>query len=151
MGSLALNDKTCGLCHFEQISSVKKSLMNTDAGKIKVITYGWGFDNDDFIHRYANHKTTDDDGFEPIFGTSEYKDYVKEIINLHKGQFPEKLDKIPQTDLKIIKENPNQAVYNYLRNCNACHLESKGKQVRGHFRGAWLLCVPRCLWRRRLL
>ncbi len=94
-----------------------------------------GLDNDDFIHRYANHKTTDEDGFEPIFGTSEYKDYVKEIINLHKGQFPEKLDKIPQTDLKTIKENPNQAVYNYLRNCNACHLESKGKQVRGHFRG----------------
>lgn len=134
-GALALNDKTCGLCHVEQVSSIPKGLMNTDAGKNKVITFGWGVNNDDFKHRYANHDTNDTDGFEPIYGTDEYKAYVAEIVRTHKDQFPSHLAKLPQTDQKTLKENPNQAVFSYLRNCNACHLASKGKQVRGHYRG----------------
>ena len=41
-GGLSVIDKTCGACHAEQTSSIAKSMMSTDAGKIKVITYGWG-------------------------------------------------------------------------------------------------------------
>ncbi|MCD8213152.1 MAG: hypothetical protein LUC34_03745 [Campylobacter sp.] len=134
-GGLSVIDKTCGACHQEQVSSIPKSMMSTDAGKIKVITYGWGLDNEDFKHRYANHRTDDKDGFEPIYGSEIYKTYMKELADQHKDQFPAKLDKIPKTDFDALKDKPELAVYNYLRNCNACHLASKGKQQRGHFRG----------------
>lgn len=134
-GSLHVADKTCGACHPEQTSSVKKSLMNTDAGKIKVITYGWGLNTDDDKHRYANHHTVDGDGFEPIYGTPEYKEYMKELAKQHENQFPKELAKIPQTNQATLKDNPEEAIYSYLRNCNACHLDGKGKQQRGHYRG----------------
>lgn len=134
-GALSVAPNTCGLCHTAQVSSVPKSMMNTDSGKIKVITYGWGLNTEDHKHRYANHKTIDEDGEEPIYGTKEYKDYVKELISEHKDQFPNMLEAIPKTNLNNLKNAPETAVYNYLRNCNACHLQAQGKKERGHFRG----------------
>lgn len=134
-GGLSVIDKTCGACHAEQTSSIAKSMMSTDAGKIKVITYGWGFDNEDFKHRYANHHTLDKDGFEPIYGSEIYKSYIKELAAQHKDQFPSELKSIPKTNFAVLNNKPEEAVYDYLRNCNACHLMSKGKQQRGHYRG----------------
>ena len=134
-GGLSVIDKTCGACHAEQVASISKSMMSTDAGKIKVITYGWGLDNEDFKHRYANHHTKDEDGFEPIYGSEFYKSYMKELAAQHENQFPAELKKIPKTNFATLKEKPEEAAYNYLRNCNACHLMSKGKQQRGHYRG----------------
>lgn len=134
-GAFSVMDKTCGMCHFQQTSSVRKSIMNNEAGKIKVITYGWGLDNDDHIHRYGNQAMTDDDGPVPSYGTPEYKAYVKEVVAQHAGQIPSELKKIPQADMATLDEFPEQAGYSYLRNCNACHISGKGKPFKGHFRG----------------
>ncbi|RAX53999.1 hypothetical protein CCY99_04770 [Helicobacter sp. 16-1353] len=134
-GALSEIDKTCGLCHMNQVSSVPKSIMSTDAGKIKVITFGWGLDTQDDVHRYANHHTIDSDGNEPIYGSEIYKKYMISLIEQHKNQFADEFKKIPQTNMENLAKNPNTAAYAYLRNCNACHLHTKGKQVRGHYRG----------------
>lgn len=134
-GGLSVVNKTCGACHSEQVSSMPKSMMSTDAGKIKVITYGWGLDNEDFKKRFANHHTVDGDGFEPLYGSDTYKAYMKELAMQHQDHFPSMLNKIPKTNFDTLKDKPEEAVYNYLRNCNACHLMAKGKQTRGHYRG----------------
>ncbi|OCR93304.1 multiheme c-type cytochrome [Campylobacter fetus] len=134
-GALNLNANTCGLCHANQVSSMPKSLMNTDAGKIKVITFGWGLDTQDDLHRYANHHTLDADGNVSIYGNDTYKKYMLALKEQHKNQFPDELKKIPATEMDKLAADPNSAIYNYLRNCNACHVEGKGKQQRGHYRG----------------
>lgn len=102
-------DKTCGMCHFQQTKSVRKSIMNNEAGKIKVITYGWGLNNDDHIHRYGNQAMVDEDGPEPIYGSPEYKAYVKEVVAQHADQIPAELKKIPQADMATLDEFPQQA------------------------------------------
>lgn len=134
-GAFAVMDKTCGVCHFQQTQSIRKSIMSTESGKIKVITYGWGLDNDDHLHRYANYDVMDEDGPEPIYGTPAYKEYVKEVVAQHVDQIPSELKKIPQADMVTLDAFPEQAGYSYLRNCNACHLSGKGKPRKGHYRG----------------
>lgn len=134
-GSFDLNSKTCGTCHPVETSSTRKSMMNSEAGKIKVITYGWGVDNNTFKVKYADANMKDEDGYEPIYGTKEYKAYMQELVRQHLDQFPQALKEIPKTDVKNIGKDPKTAVYNYMRNCNACHTSGKGKQLRGHFRG----------------
>ena len=51
------------------------------------------------------------------------------------GQYPSELKQIPHTPLDKLKEMPELASFSYLRNCNACHVSSKGMQDRGHYRG----------------
>ena len=51
------------------------------------------------------------------------------------GQYPSELKQIPHTPLDKLKEMPELAAFSYLRNCNACHVSSKGMQDRGHYRG----------------
>lgn len=134
-GSFDVSDKTCGSCHPKEVASTKKSIMNTEAGKIKVITYGWGVDNNSFAVKYGNFTQRDEDGATPIYGTKEYKAYMHEVISQHIDQFPQVLKEIPKTDVKNIAKDPKTAVFNFMRNCNACHTSGKGKLVRGHFRG----------------
>lgn len=134
-GAFAVMDKTCGICHYQQTQSIRKSIMSNESGKIKVITYGWGLDNDDHIHRYGNQEMSDDDGPVPIYGTLEYKAYVKAVVTQHRDQIPGELKKIPQVDMDTLNEFPEQAGYSFLRNCNACHLSGKGKLEKGHYRG----------------
>ena len=134
-GALQVNENTCGECHQDHTYNVHRSIMNTDAGKMKAITWAFGLDTDTKDHIYADHATSDPDGREPRFGSEQYKTYMREMAARFPGQYPESLKQIPQTAHDRLKSLPEEAAFNYLRNCNACHLASKGMQDRGHFRG----------------
>jgi len=134
-GSLNVNNNTCGLCHDDHTYNAHRSIMNTDAGKIKTITWGWGIGTENKNHSYGNNAIDDPDGATPRFGSDIYKGYMREMAELFPGQFPTELKGIPQADLSTLSEMPEQAAFTYLRNCNACHLRGKGYQTRGHYRG----------------
>ena len=134
-GALQVNEMTCGECHADHTYNVHRSLMNTDAGKMKAITWSFGHATDTYDHVYADHATTDPDGSEPRFGSDRYKAYMREMAAMFPGQYPKELKQIPQTAHERLKNLPEEAAFAYLRNCNACHLASKGMQDRGHYRG----------------
>ncbi|PIE91315.1 MAG: hypothetical protein CR997_01680 [Acidobacteria bacterium] len=134
-GALQVNENTCGLCHQDHTYNVQRSIMNTDAGKMKALTWSWGIATEDKNHLWGDHDIHDPDGTVPRFGTERYKAYMKEMADAFPGQYPSELKQIPDVDLGKLSEMPEQAVFTYLRNCNACHLSNKGKQDRGHFRG----------------
>ena len=133
--SLQVNENTCGLCHKEHTYNVHRSLMNTDAGKMKAITWSFGIGTENKDHVYGDHATDDPDGKTPVFGTHIYKEYMKQMAAMFPGQYPDSLKKIPQAAYDQLENLPEHAAYTYLRNCNACHLSNKGYQDRGHFRG----------------
>lgn len=134
-GALQVNDNTCGLCHGDHTYNVSRSNMNTDAGKMKAIMWSWGIGTENHDHVYADHRIDDPDGSTPRFGSDIYKAYMKEMARNFPGQFPDKLEKVPEASLDKLEEMPEQAAFTYLRNCNACHLSNKGMQDRGHYRG----------------
>lgn len=134
-GALQVNQYTCAQCHSDHTYAVHRSIMNTDAGKMKAITWSWGFGTEDHQHVYGNHAMDDPDGSLPRFGTDVYKAYMNELAEKFPGQFPKALKQIPEADLTTLSQMPEQAAFTYLRNCNACHLSNKGHQDRGHFRG----------------
>ena len=134
-GALQVNENTCGLCHTDHTYNVHRSLMNSDAGKMKTLTWSFGLNTENNDHVYANHDIDDPDGSEPRFGTEKYKQYMKEMAEAFPGQYPVSLKKIPQVAFDKLKELPAQAAFTYVRNCNACHLSGKGYQDRGHYRG----------------
>lgn len=134
-GAIQVNANTCGQCHEDHQYNIQRSIMNTDAGKMKAITWSYGIGTENKDHRYADHNTDDPDGMEPRFGSKAYKRYMKEMAAMFPGQYPESLQQIPQASYDKLDELPEEAAYTYLRNCNACHLQSKGLRDRGHFRG----------------
>ena len=134
-GALQVNSRTCAQCHTDHTYNVHRSIMNTDAGKMKAITWSWGIDAGEYQHIYGNHAIDDPDGDLPRFGTNVYKSYMQELAEKFPGQFPKALKQIPEADLALLGQMPEQAAFTYLRNCNACHLSNKGHQDRGHFRG----------------
>ncbi|WP_308550547.1 hypothetical protein [uncultured Parabacteroides sp.] len=134
-GALQVNDNTCGLCHGDHTYNVSRSNMNTDAGKMKAIMWSWGIGTENHDHVYADHRIDDPDGSTPRFSSDTYKAYMKEMARNFPGQFPDKLEKVPEASLDKLEEMPEQAAFTYLRNCNACHLSNKGMQDRGHYRG----------------
>jgi len=134
-GALQLNDATCGQCHADHVYAVTRSHMNTDAGKMKAITWSWGLGTDTHDHVFGDHALDDPDGMAPRFGTDAYKAYMADLARRFPGQFPQKLQQIPEVDVAKLAEQPEQVAYTYLRNCNACHLSGKGYQDRGYFRG----------------
>lgn len=134
-GALQVNDHTCGTCHADHTYNVHRSIMNTDAGKMKAITWSFGIGTENKDHLYANHAIDDPDGAEPRFGSSAYKAYMKEMAAAFPGQYPRALKQIPSASLDQLEAMPEQAAFTYLRNCNACHLSNKGMQDRGHYRG----------------
>lgn len=134
-GALQVNENTCGLCHKDHTYNVHRSIMNTDAGKMKAITWSFGIDTENKNHIYGDHDIDDPDGSEPRFGSEAYKSYMKEMAASFPGQYPTELKKIPEVSLEQINSMPEQAAFTYLRNCNACHLSNKGKQGRGYYRG----------------
>ena len=133
--ALQVNENTCGICHADHTYNVHRSIMNTDAGKMKAITWSFGIDTENKNHIYGDHNMDDPDGETPRFGTDTYKNYMKEMAAQFPGQFPTELKQIPEVDMNRLYTMPEQAAFSYLRNCNACHLSNKGKQDRGHFRG----------------
>ncbi len=133
--ALQVNENTCGQCHTDHTYNVHRSIMNTDAGKMKAITWSFGINTKNKDHIYGDHDIDDPDGPTPRFGTERYKAYMKEMALSFPGQYPKELKQIPQASLKELEKMPEQAAFSYLRNCNACHLSNKGMQDRGHFRG----------------
>lgn len=134
-GALQVNKNTCGLCHEDHTYNVHRSIMNTDAGKMKAITWSFGIDTENKNHIYGDHNIDDPDGGEPRFGSEAYKSYMKEMATSFPGQYPKELKQIPEVSLEQISAMSEQAAFTYLRNCNACHLSNKGKQGRGYYRG----------------
>lgn len=134
-GALQINENTCGLCHKDHTYNVHRSIMNTDAGKMKAITWSFGIATENKNHIYGDHDIDDPDGREPRFGSDTYKAYMREMAASFPGQYPTELKKIPEVSLEQINSMPEQAAFTYLRNCNACHLSNKGKQGRGYYRG----------------
>ncbi len=134
-GALQVNQNTCCRCHEDHTYNVHRSMMNTDAGKMKTIMWSFGLDTENKDHIYSDHKIDDPDGSVPRFGTEMYKRYMKRMAETFPGQYPLKLKKLPEVNLEKLTAMPQQAAYTYLRNCNACHLSNKGFQDRGHFRG----------------
>ncbi len=134
-GALPVNQNTCGRCHGDHTYNVHRSIMNTDAGKMKSIMWSFGIGTENKDHIYGDHDIDDPDGSKPRFGTTVYKNYMKRMASAFPGQYPSELKKIPEVDLQKLASMPQQAAYTYLRNCNACHLSNKGFQDRGHFRG----------------
>lgn len=134
-GALQVNDNTCGLCHTDHTYNVHRSIMNTDAGKMKAISWSFGIGTENKDHIYGDHNMDDPDGPAPRFGTDKYKAYMKEMAAAFPGQYPNELKQIPEVSLDKLESMQEQAAFTYLRNCNACHLSNKGMQDRGHYRG----------------
>ena len=134
-GALQVSADTCGSCHAEHNYAIERSHMNTDAGKMKTIMTSFGINADNADHIYGDHAVNDPDGMTPIFGTDKYKAYMLDMAKKFPGQYPSELKAVPKTNLERLKDMPEEAAFNYLRNCNACHLSNKGLQDRGHFRG----------------
>lgn len=134
-GALQVNENTCGQCHQDHTYNVHRSMMNTDAGKMKAIMWSFGIGTENKNHLFGDHDMDDPDGATPRFGTEAYKAYMKEMAAAFPGEFPRELKQVPEADLSTLEAMPQQAAYTYLRNCNACHLSNKGMQDRGHFRG----------------
>jgi hypothetical protein len=133
--ALQVNANTCAQCHEDHAYSVRLSMMNSDAGKMKAISWSFGIGTENYDHVYANSDLSDTDGSTPRFGTQQYIDYMKEMAATFPGQFPAELKEIPSVSADEIKARPELAAFTYLRNCNACHLSNKGHQDRGHYRG----------------
>lgn len=71
-GSVWIADKTCGQCHAGYAEVVKKSLMNTEAGKLQGNLWSWGMQKERGS-KLGNYSTIDADGPIPAIGSPEYK------------------------------------------------------------------------------
>ena len=91
--SLQVNENTCGLCHKDHTYNVRRSMMNTDAGKMKAITWSFGIGTENKNHIYGDHDIDDPDGSEPRFGSDIYKAYMREMAASFPGQYPKELKK----------------------------------------------------------
>ena len=135
-GSVWIADKTCGLCHAGYAENVKKSLMNTEAGKLQGNLWSWGVQKGR-KSELGNYTTTDADGPIPAIGSPEYKEYMKKFIAAHPDQIPAELKQVPEVDIDKITDHPNLAAITYSRQqCQRCHVGVNGREKRGDFRGA---------------
>ncbi|MFC1491768.1 hypothetical protein ACFLQ0_04180 [Nitrospinota bacterium] len=114
-GDLRVVDKTCGLCHANEVKNAKKSLHATMAGQISGTRYAAGIQDRGAI--YATADISDDDP---------------------KGKFALKsLKKIPRYDPSKPEGPTNHPIDDYLRNqCLRCHLWSDGHQRTGDYRAS---------------
>ncbi len=135
-GSVWVNEKICGQCHEKYVYAQFRSIMQTEAGKIQGALWGWGPVSTGYAKKYGNYDVDDPDGPDPVFGTVEYKNYTKALMKKYPDNFPTKLEQIPQTDVDQLEENPQTAIYTYIRtDCQRCHVGVKGRDRRGDFRG----------------
>jgi hypothetical protein len=124
--SVWVNEKICGQCHQAWVYAQYRSIMQTEAGKIQGALWGWGPVSTGYAKRYGNYDVDDPDGPDPVFGTKEYKEYTKALMQAHPNNFPAKLLQVPATNVEMIKENPQEAIYTYMRtDCQRCHVGSK--------------------------
>jgi hypothetical protein len=134
--SVWVNPKICGQCHEKYVYAQYRSIMQTEAGKIQGAIWGWGPAGTGYVTKYGNYDVDDPDGPDPVFGTNAYKEYTKRLMKAYPDNFPTKLQQVPQTDVKELKEKPYTAIFTYLRtDCQRCHVGVKGRDRRGDFRG----------------
>jgi hypothetical protein len=134
--SVWVNQKICGQCHEPWGYSQYRSIMQTEAGKIQGALWGWGPAGTGYSKKYGNYDLDDPDGPEPVFGTKDYKQYTKALMEAHPNNFPNDLAQVPRTNLELLNENPEEAIYTYIRtDCQRCHVGVKGRSNRGDFRG----------------
>lgn len=71
-----------------------------------------------------------------MFGTPAYKLCTRELMKAFPHNFPTKLSQVPSTKVETLKDNPQEAIYTYIRtDCQRCHIGVKGRTRRGDFRG----------------
>jgi len=134
--SLWINDKTCGRCHFEQVSTQFTSLMFTEAGKIQGTTWGLG-GLQAYDHNVANIAVKELDFYERL-GSDVYKAYMAELKKAEPQVFPGEMKELPQAPTaEELANNPALSVYTYLRaDCQRCHTGVKGQHEDGDYRGS---------------
>ena len=93
-GSIWIADKTCGICHADTVSNMKKALMATEAGKIQGNLHTWGTEPTKKV-KFANYDVKDEDGKTPAWGTKVYKEYMVKMIDKYPDQFPTELKQLP--------------------------------------------------------
>lgn len=134
-GALWIANETCGQCHQGYPDRLKKSLMNTEAGKLQGNLWSWGL-QDDMRTVYGNYTLTDEDGNVPAVGTDAYKEYMVAYGEAHPDQMPSSIVQIPQVNVDDIPKHPNQAGITYSRQqCQRCHVGVQGREKRGDYRG----------------
>ncbi len=129
-------ERACGQCHDGYAERLKKSLMNTEAGKLQGNLWSWGVQKDHKVV-WGNYDLKDEDGPEPSIGTDAYKKYMTEYIKAHPDQMPSEMKQVPEVDVNEISQHPNLAGITYSRQqCQRCHVGVTGREKRGDFRGA---------------
>jgi len=133
--SVWINDKTCGMCHWEQVKTQFTSLMFTEAGKIQGTTWGFG-GKQGYNHDVANIAVEEVAVHERL-GSEVYKNYMEEIKKTEPQVFPGKMKELPPAPSpEEIEKDPSLAVYTYLRaECQRCHIGVKGSKSDGDYRG----------------
>jgi len=134
-GSVWIADNSCGQCHFGYAERLKKSLMNTEAGKLQGNLWSWGVQDDHKVI-WGNYTQKDEDGPEPIVGTEAYVKYMTDFVAAHPDQMPSEMKQVPEVDIDDIAEHPNMAGITYSRQqCQRCHVGVTGREKRGDYRG----------------
>ena len=133
--SVWINEKTCGLCHNEQVSTQFTSLMFTEAGKIQGTTWGFGAIQG-YEHNVANVAVEELELHDRL-GSKVYHQYMEKLKEAEPQIFPGKMKALPEApSLEEVSENPELAVYTYLRaECQRCHTGIKGHDHYGDYRG----------------
>ncbi len=133
-GSIWIVDNTCGVCHAGYGNRTRKSLMNTEAGKIQGNLHAWGIKAvKNFQVPWGNYAIEDRDGPIPIGASAAYETYMAGLIRNHPAQFPNRLERLPNPRIKKIEQNPKLAGIPYQR--KRCHIGVQGNQKRGDYRG----------------
>jgi len=130
-----INDKTCGICHDEQVRVQFTSLMFTEAGKIQGTTWGFG-GLQGYEHNVANIAVKEAE-YHDRLGTDVYKKYMEGLKAAEPQIFPKEMKALPDAPSEEeLKNNPSLAVYTYLRaECQRCHTGVKGHSADGDYRG----------------
>ncbi|SVC47938.1 uncharacterized protein METZ01_LOCUS300792, partial [marine metagenome] len=134
-GSIYIGERTCGQCHAGYAGRLKKSLMNTEAGKLQGNFWSWGLQHDRKVV-WGNYTQEDEDGPTPTVGSDAYKKYMLAFVAAHSDQIPATMKQIPSVDVDAIPNHPNQAGITYSRQqCQRCHVGVSGREKRGDYRG----------------
>ncbi len=136
-GSIWVADNSCGACHPGYVYRLKLGLMNTEAGKIQGNLVTWGFEEvQDYKVPWGNYDAEDIDSLEPLSGTAEYKEYMKNQIAMYPKQYPESLKQMPNVTMDEVNADPKKAGITYQRHdCQRCHIGVRGREKRGDYRG----------------
>ncbi len=134
-GSVWIANKSCGQCHQGYAERLKKSLMNTEAGKLQGNLWSWSVQKDMKVV-WGNYSLTDKDGPVPAIGTEKYKNYMKKYVAAHPDQMPTEMKQVPDVDVNQISRHPELAGITYSRQqCQRCHVGVTGREKRGDYRG----------------